>query len=92
MNTYYEKPRLTTFGSVENLTGITGNPSVDDFLVINGNAVSSLQSGQTGEDDCLYIQSAPDSFTYVGSLTGQKRADCDTSLQNWDGTDQVPNQ
>jgi len=90
MNTTYQTPALTVFGSVEQLTGIVGADISTDFLVVNGNAVDTDVFGEgSTESNCAFVQSAPDSFTYIGSLTGQERQDCIDEVNAWDGVDRV---
>lgn len=87
MNNKYVAPELTQYGTVGEITGLTGTATHDDFLTINGGTVASgtLTNGQYGALNCDFKLSGGD-YTLTSSGLGDQTvyaANCDAVLGDY---------
>lgn len=50
----YESPTLTTYGSVEALTGVIGSAGGTDIFMINGNTLAQTDETKDPDLSCIY--------------------------------------
>lgn len=81
MRNSYKPPVLKVHGTVEEITGIVGDPANTDSVLINGNVVDETLSDQ--ELECTFVNGSQGTLVYSGSFEDQ----CADAIDEYEGMD-----
>ena len=82
MKSNYESPRVTVYGSVQNLTGLVGQGQAVDGVFIDGEAQEDFEEG-TARNNCTYATGSAGTLVFTGDAGDQQS--CEDIVNDGDG-------